>query len=116
MANNIETYCMVQIRKRYRSEFDIDKVNIKDFSDRTPYGTISYYIWIDYGDRKGWNWLKMKNGKFYKFDSFVEAINFMAKQGWKLIKNIMKCVIFCLVRKFQHNIIVYKNFLSANNH
>ena len=86
MANNIETYCMVQIRKRYRSEFDIDKVNIKDFSDRTPYGTISYYIWIDYGDRKGWNWLKMKNGKFYKFDSFVEAINFMAKQGWKLIK------------------------------
>ncbi len=69
-TTKVEQYCEVTIETR--SSFSSNKVVIK----------------VDYGQQRNvWkqNWLKDKGGKPQKFNSPVDAINFMGKEGWKLV-------------------------------
>ena len=43
---------------------------------------------VDYGEeRSAWrdNRIKEENGRVKKFNSVIDALNFMAKDGWKLV-------------------------------
>lgn len=44
---------------------------------------------IDYGQEKSiWkgNWIKDEEGKIKTFNSMIDALNFMAKQGWEFVQ------------------------------
>ncbi len=62
----MEKLCEIQVRKRSRSR--------------------DYFVSINYGDGKGWNCLLTSNEDKYTCDSEVQPMNYMAKQGWKMIK------------------------------
>lgn len=68
MEKRIETFCEIVVRK------------IQRFGSR-------YSVEINYGDGNGWNNYKTKEGDDYTCDSQVEAMNYMSKQGWKMLKN-----------------------------
>jgi hypothetical protein len=67
-TSKIEQYCQVIATPRLLS----NKVTID----------------IDFGEEKGyWNDTRLKDfdGKFKKFNTIIDALNFMGKQGWTFI-------------------------------
>jgi hypothetical protein len=89
MGRRIESFCEIRVEKKYSKE---KKDGYSDVQVHAPmrdslYISLNYCVCINYGDGKGWNWLQTIDGKEYTCDSQAEAMNYMSKQGWKMIKN-----------------------------
>ena len=68
----VEQYCSVNVYPRALS----NKVTIE----------------VDYGEAKSvWknNRLKDQEGNVVKFNTYIDAMNYMGKQGWKLVNSMM---------------------------
>jgi len=89
MGQRIEIFCEISVKKKYLQEptegFKKESFPGKFISD--CFVSEKYFVSINLGDGKGWNWLKNQANEEYTCDSQVEAMNYMSRQGWRMIKN-----------------------------
>ncbi len=107
MGQRIEVYCEISVKKKYIKEakegFTIESnISGNHVSDK-------YFVSINYGDGKGWGWLKTHSDVEYTCDSQVEAMNYMSRQGWNMIKDYRSSDYY---NNFKYDIVFRKEISS----
>ncbi len=87
MGQRIEVFCKIIVKKKYTNEPMDGFSEVVSYSiSKKDFGSDRYFVSINNGDGKGWNWLKTDDNIEYTCDSEVEAMNYMSRLGWRMIK------------------------------
>jgi hypothetical protein len=88
MKNVILIFCLMAGLKSYAQQ---DTTRVEQYCEVVATGRFlsnKVTIDIDYGDERSiWkdNRLKDENGKLKKFNTVIDAINYLGKNGWRLV-------------------------------